>query len=121
MDFWRKEVHLRREPFVRSDDGETAAPAPRSLARRATPPSMKREAMVAALVAEYGVQCQGYGRTFDSTRYLELDHIVPRSDGGSNELSSRVLLCGPCNRTKSNTLTLSGLRQQNRKDGFLKA
>ena len=120
MDFWRKEVHLRREPFVRSDDGETAAPALRSLARRATPPSMKREAMVKALVAQNGVQCQGCGRTFDSTRYLELDHIVPRSDGGSNELSNRVLLCGPCNRTKSNRLTLSGLREQNRKDGFMK-
>ena len=45
-------------------------------------------------------------RTFDSARYPELDHRIPRSESGSNELENRVLLCGPCNRTKGNTLTL---------------
>ena len=121
IDFLRKEVHLRREPLARTDDGETAAPALRSLARRAAPPSMKRQEMVEALVAEHGIMCLGCGRTFDSTRYLELDHQIPRSDGGSNELSNRVLLCSPCNRTKSNTLTLSGLRKENRRTGFLRS
>ena len=114
-------VKVRTEPLVRTDDGEISAPALKTLKRTHKPPSMKRQEMVDALVAEHGIKCQGCHRTFDSPRYLELDHMVPRSDGGSNELENRVLLCGPCNRTKSNTLTLSGLRRQNKKDGFLLA
>ena len=31
--------------------------------------------------------------------------------------SNRMLLCGPCNGIKSNTLTLSGLRRENRRRG----
>ena len=33
---------------------------------------------------------------------LEVDHIVPRSNGGSNEPSNLQTLCAPCNRGKSN-------------------
>ena len=106
-------------PLVRTDDGETAAPTLKPLKRKASPPSMKREQMVAALIAEHGIACLGCGRTFDSARYLELDHRIPRSEGGSNELENRVLLCGPCNRTKGNTLTLTGLRKENRRMGFM--
>ncbi len=39
--------------------------------------------------------------------------------GGSNNISNRRLLCGPCNRRKSNTLTLIGLRRKNKKEGFM--
>ena len=28
---------------------------------------------------------------------------TPRSDGGLNHISNRILLCSPCNRAKSNT------------------
>ena len=58
-------------------------------------------------------------RTFDDPRYLELDHNTPRSDGGLNHVSNRILLCGPCNRLKSNQYTLSGLRRQNKKHGYM--
>ena len=114
-----RDVHLRREPLVRTEDGKTAAPTLRTLTRKTPPPSMKREQMVATLVAEHGIACQGCGRTFDSARYLELDHRIPRSEGGSNEVENRVLLCGPCNRTKGSTLTLTGLRKENRRAGFM--
>ena len=30
-----------------------------------------------------------------------------------------MLLCGPCNRTKENTLTLTGLRRENQRVGFM--
>ena len=43
----------------------------------------------------------------------------PRSDGGINHISNRLLLCGPCNRAKSNTLTLSGLQRLNQKNGWM--
>ena len=106
-------------PLVRTDDGETAAPTLKPLKRKASAPSMKREQMVATLIAEHGIACLGCGRTFDSARYLELDHRIPRSEGGSNKLENRVLLCGPCNRTKGNTLTLTGLRKENRRMWFM--
>ena len=50
---------------------------------------------------------------------MELDHNTPRSDGGINHISNRILLCSPCNRLKSNTLTLTGLRRKNKKLGYM--
>lgn len=32
---------------------------------------------------------------------------------------NRVLLCGPCNRLKSNTFTLSGLWRENHRRGYM--
>ena len=81
--------------------------------------NMKRSAMYAQLLVEHGSKCQGCERTFSDPRYLQLDHKQPRSDGGSNELHNRTLLCGPCNRLKSNVYTLIGLRRQNKKLGYM--
>ena len=82
-------------------------------------PVHSRADMKTLLLDEFGIKCQGCDRTFDSPEYLELDHKTPRSDGGVNHISNRMLLCSPCNRRKSNTLTLSGLRRKNQNDGFL--
>ena len=37
----------------------------------------------------------------------------------SAAMANRLLLCGPCNRAKSNTLTLSGLRKLNRQNNWM--
>ena len=65
------------------------------------------------------MKCQGCEGTFDDPRYLELDHNTPRSDGGINHISNRILLCRPCNQLKSNRFTLSGLWRENKREGYM--
>ena len=45
-----------------------------------------------------GGQCVKCG----STRDLQYDHVIPYSHGGSNTAANIQLLCGDCNRAKSN-------------------
>ena len=108
-------------PPERTDGGLEAAPFIQVTERYAEPdgPRMSRAEMYEYLLAQHGQRCQGCDRTFDDARYLELDHNTPRSDGGLNHITNRVLLCGPCNRAKSNTYTLSGLRRLNRTNGWM--
>ena len=68
--------------------------------------------------AQEGV-CGGCGRELEK-EFMELDHIMPRADGGSNDITNRIMLCSPCNRKKSHTLTLSGLVRENRKSGWMR-
>ncbi len=109
-------------PPVRTDDGEAAAPFLKTKLRFEPPgPRMSRAEMMALLIENSGPVCAGCDRQFDDERYLQLDHNTPRSQGGLNHISNRMLLCGPCNRAKSNTLTLGGLRRLNRKNGWMAA
>ena len=114
-------VHYCKRPPKRTDDGQIAVPFLKVKERTQEPKEspMKRSAMYAQLLVEHGRKCKGCDRSFDDPRYLELDHRLPRSEGGSNELSNRILLCGPCNKLKSNTLTLTGLRRMNKKEGYM--
>ena len=111
------QIYYSTAPPIRSDEGETAAPILKTKQKIAEPPGpkMSRAEMVQFLIDQNGMVCQGCDRQFDDPLYLELDHNTPRSDGGLNHISNRLLLCGPCNRIKSNTLTLSGLRRENTK------
>ena len=82
---------------------------------------MTKAEMREYLLEQDGQKCQGCDRVFDDPRYLELDHNTPRADGGWNHIKNRILLCGPCNRLKSNIYTLSGLRRENKKRGYMVA
>ena len=73
------------------------------------------------LAAKFGLQCWGCDFIASDIRYLELDHIAPKSEGGSHQLENRSLLCGPCNKEKKNNSTLNGLRNSNRKSKYLTA
>lgn len=116
------DIQFTDEVQERTDDGDTAAPFLRVKKRVQEPdgPRWSRAKMYDYLLEQNGPVCQGCDRVFDDPRYLELDHNTPRSDGGLNHVSNRVLLCGPCNKLKSNQYTLSGLRRQNKKRGYMK-
>ena len=115
------DVTYETEPPIRTDDGGEAVPFLQVTERYAEPggPRMSRAEMYDHLLRQHGPKCQGCDRTFDDPRYLELDHNTPRSDGGMNHITNRILLCGPCNRLKSNQYTLSGLRRQNGRLGYM--
>lgn len=115
------EVHYTDQVPVRTDDGQAAAPYLQVKLAVKEPPGRKlsRQEMYEVLLSHQGIKCQGCERKFDDPRYLELDHNVPRADGGINHITNRILLCGPCNRLKSNTYTLSGLRRENAKRGYM--
>ena len=114
-------VHYEASLPQRTDDGQPAAPFLRVKERIREPEGKKwsREEMYNYLLEQNGSKCQGCNRIFDDPRYLELDHNTPRSDGGINHISNRILLCGPCNKLKSNRFTLSGLRRENKKLGYM--
>ena len=107
-------------PPIRTDDRKVAAPTLAQKIQRPEPgPKMTREGMMAELIQQKGIRCAGCDRTFDDARYLQLDHNTPRSQGGLNHISNRMLLCGPCNLAKSNTLTLEGLRRKNKENDWM--
>ena len=139
MDIWQKahdvvlrrleietglfgKVHYKTDPPKRTDDGGTAAPHLRvkQKVQFDEGPKWSRDEMYEYLIEQHGLHCWGCYRTFDDKRYLELDHNLPRSDGGGNNIKNRILLCSPCNRLKSNKFTLTGLRSENRKRGYMR-
>ena len=85
----------------------------------ALPSKMTNVDMKGVLIQNNGLVCKGCDRRFDDPRYLQLDHNTPRSQGGLNHISNRMLLCGPCNIAKSDKLTLNGLRGLNKKNGWM--
>ena len=103
----------------RTDEGENApllaivhgAPEPRRN-------PYNYEQMKAILIELFGYQCWGCDFVPPENikqpreRFLELDHIIPKSEGGGPEIQNRALLCRPCNGDKKDTHNLTWLRQQ---------
>ena len=56
--------------------------------------------IVAALIERDGDLCAYCRQPFDEERPATVDHVVPRSRGGSNELDNLVAACRPCNQAK---------------------
>lgn len=58
------------------------------------------------LIALDGARCNLCGAT---DRFLAADHVIPRSAGGSHDISNLQLVCEPCNYKKAD-LDVEGLR-----------
>jgi hypothetical protein len=74
---------------------------------------MTEKEIRSALVEYFGASCWGCTDNLPE-RQLVLDHIIPKADGGSDEIYNRALLCSPCNSKKGDRLTLSALRVENK-------
>ena len=109
----------------RTDDNEVAASALRLRTRRPTEPwqqlsnAMMRRILTVAQIRDDLVCCAGCGRLLEGD-FFHLDHINPKSQGGENYITNRILICGLCNGRKSDTRTLKGLQNGNRKEGWMK-
>ena len=115
------EIHYQTEPPIRTDD-ETCqdnAPELSHVYQHHLEPLQSHAEMHQCLVDRFGLKCWGCNFVPPDKRYLHLDHIVPKSDGGTNDIDNRALLCQPCNSKKSNTMSLTSLRRENRKEGYI--
>lgn len=125
----RGEVRYIKTLPVRTDDALPAAPfllTPKKRPRPRLAPwqklsrkQIRKELSEAQSVTDGLVLCAGCGRELEAP-FMELDHIVPRSDRGENDISNRILLCRPCNGRKSAKLTMKGLVGENKKAGWMK-
>ena len=114
------DIHYETKSPNRTDGGEPATLTLRTPTGRALqyPPPRTQHTR---LLTDIGAFCQGCGAdyTFDP-RVLEVDHINPRSQGGTDAYENLTLLCPPCNKEKRDRYTLIGLQQANRANGYMR-
>ena len=122
------QVTYSREIPERTDDGNEAVPFLATVTRkrkllyrweRLSRHEIMEHLLDAQRVKEGLVGCAGCGRELEA-EFMELDHITPRTAGGPNDITNRILLCRPCNGRKRAQLTLRGLVDENRKSGWMR-
>ncbi len=110
---------------ARSDDNEVAAPVLNLRLQRPMEPwqqlsnALMRRILNEAQQRNGLVGCAGCGRLLEPD-FFHLDHINPKSQGGENYITNRILICAPCNSRKSDTKTLKGLQNDNRRERWMK-
>lgn len=115
-------LHCTDVPPQRKDGGATAAkPLRTPIKRQRERADMSEKEMRERLLEMAGGPiCQGCMAEMPHPRYLQLDHIRPKADGGGDQFDNRTLLCGPCNLMKGDRITLRTLQRENRKHGYWK-
>lgn len=99
----RAEVLERREGVLHSERLELDRPCVIRLVRYVRVPRdvHRRKITRRAVLARDSYTCQYCGR---ESAGLTVDHVVPRSRGGSSLWDNIVAACAPCNRKKGNKL-----------------
>lgn len=87
----------------------------RSLRAKKKPlPSVRLRKAIRKEVVKYILKRDNYTCTYCGCRgvKMEIDHIVPVSKGGTNDIGNLTTACGPCNRKKSNKPLMDFLKMQ---------
>ena len=113
---WNRAISVKTKPPKRTDAGEEAAPELTLVSPKPKAPRLTARELRARLIMADGVKCQGCGWVPHNEEYLEVDHRVPKSREGRDDIRNRVLLCSPCNGAKGNKMTLAELRQRRIED-----
>ena len=118
----RYEMHYQTEPPIRTDNSEQSIPELKQVYLTEPESLLSHKEMKDRLIKHFGVVCWGCGfePPDNDNRYLQLDHINPKSSGGTNDIDNRAILCQPCNLKKLNKITLDALRKENKKENLLK-
>ena len=114
---WNDIVRTPTTAPERTDDGEPVAPELAVVGRKRNARRISVSRLRGELVDRDGLRCQGCGWVPHQVDYLQVDHNQPKSLEGTDEMDNLALLCEPCNRKKSNKLTLHELRLDRASDG----
>lgn len=127
---WAERLNYSSDLPDRTDDGRLAVAylrAPTRTRIREPRQTQSRSEMLEKLLhwqreltGSKHARCPGCLRSFDDDLYFHLDHIEPRSLGGSNAIYNRMPLCGPCNMIKKDDATMILLWKRNRERGRLR-
>ena len=122
--FWAEELHFTDKLPKRTDGGdidvdylETIESFKKEPWERLSRTAITKHLEIAQTPGDW-VICAGCGRELE-VEFMELDHIVPRAGQGADDITNRILLCGPCNRRKRHRLTLVGLVDENKKVNWM--
>lgn len=107
---WGEIVSTPTEPPDRTDDGDEVVPELVVVSRKRNARRLPVREVREHLILDGGQRCRGCGWEPPYPDYLQVDHKKPRSLGGGDDMSNLTLLCDPCNRLKSNKLTLTELQ-----------
>ena len=61
-----------------------------------------RQSTRLAIYLRDGMSCAYCGATIEDGAILSLDHLVPRSHGGGNQVTNLVTCCKKCNSSRGN-------------------
>ena len=112
------EMHYQIEAPKRTDNSDQTSPELTHVYSADPENPLTHAEMRDILVNEFGLKCWGCSFIPPDERHLHLDHINPRSAGGTNHIDNRALLCQPCNNKKSDKMSLIELRRQNDREGY---
>lgn len=95
-----RRVETFKPPWVVSRRRQQAAEARPTAAKRGYCSASWRRTRLAVIARDQGI-CQICGGIVD--KYAQIDHIVPKAEGGSDAMSNLRLLCHPCHSRRTAT------------------